>query len=146
MNITPEQADRLKRASTDGPWFVHTDPDDVDGAYIYNDPGHMCVAIEPLGSDYRPADLELAAAAPDLAQTVIDQAETIAGMYEEWCVEADGNGLFPVNEENHPNGAYFTVCREFAEAVRDRMTKLCPHVRYRLVRRLVGPVEVVDGE
>lgn len=65
MTITPGQAERLKRAATDGPWFVHTDPDDVDGTYIYNDPGHMCVAIEPLGSDYRPADLELAAALPD---------------------------------------------------------------------------------
>ena len=77
MNITPDQADRLKQDATDGPWFVHTDPDDVDGTYIYNDPGHMCVAIEPLGSDYRPADLELAAAAPDLAQTVIDQGAQI---------------------------------------------------------------------
>lgn len=73
-----------------------------------------------------------------------DQATTIAGMYEEWGVEADGNALFPVNEEWHPNGEYFTECRADAEAVRDRMAKLNPHARYRLARRLVGPVEVVE--
>lgn len=67
-------------------------------------------------------------------------------MSEEWGVEADGNALFPVNEEWHPNGEYFTECRADAEAARDRMAKLNPHIHYRLVRRLVGPVEVIDGE
>lgn len=143
MNITPEQADRLKRNATDGPWVKRRDRDGNPTPVVISvgpTERHHIMTAEPASStDRQQGDTALIAAAPDMA-------ETIAGMYEEWCVEADGNGLFPVNEENHPNGAYFTVCREFAEAVRDRMTKLCPHVRYRLVRRLVGPVEVVDGE
>ena len=79
------------------------------------------------------------AAAPDIAHT-------IAGMTEEWGVEADGNALFPINEEWHPNGEYFTECRAGADAIRDRMAKLNRHIHYRIVRRLVGPLEVIDSE
>ena len=77
--------------------------------------------------------------------SAVDLAETIAGMEWEWGVDANGNSLFPVNEEFHPSGEYFTECRADAEGVRDRMAKLNPHVHYRIVRRIVGPVEVVVG-
>lgn len=135
MTITPDQADRMKRNATDGPWFVHTDPDDVDGTFIHDDLGHMCVAIEPRGSDYRPDDLELAAAAPEMA-------ETIAGMTEEWGVERD-----------LPWSAYIdgTVARGITwigDEARARKACVIPPRggNPRLVRRLVGPVEVIDGE
>lgn len=124
MTITPEQADRLKIDATDGPWFVHTDHDDPDGTYIYNDPGHMCVAIEPLGSDYRPADLELAAAAPDLANT-------ISGMRWEYRIEEwSGYYWYPCEEWTTDASLYEGYISRDGE---------------QLVRRLVGPVEVVEG-
>ena len=121
MTVTPDQANHLVQRATGGPWYVHTDPDDPDGTYIYNDPGHMCVAIEPLGSDYRPADLDLIAAAPDLAQT-------IAGMRWEWGVR------FPDASEWWPGGdSEKTVCA----------AKLARHVRF--ICRLVS-APVVIGE
>lgn len=64
-------------------------------------------------------------------------------MTEEWGVDANG-ALFPVLEEGHPMGAYFTPDRAEAEGVRDRMAKLNPHINYRLVRRLVSDPEVID--
>lgn len=139
MNITPDQADQWAKTATDGPWYVETDPDDPYGPFIYDDTGNMCISVEPVGSDYREADLHLAAAAPDLAHT-------IAGMTEEWGVERGPTGttLYPVREDEHPMGAYFTPDRAEAEGVRDRMAKLNPSNRYRLVRRLVGPVEEAE--
>ena len=125
MNITPDQADRLKIDATDGPWFVHTDHDDPDGTYIYNDPGHMCVAIEPLGSDYRPADLDLIAAAPDLAQT-------IAGMRWEYRIEEwSGEYWYPCETWTDDFSLY--------DGYPTRKTE-------RLVRRLVGPIEPINKE
>jgi len=138
MTITPAQADKWAQRATDGPWMLNP---------------HGCILVDDgtddppgphgfIGTMYRndpddTANGELMAAAPELAQT-------IAGMTEEWGVDADGNALFPVNEEGHPMGSYFTPDRTEAEGVRDRMAKLTPHVRYRLVRRLVGPVEVTE--
>ena len=118
MTITPEQADKWAQRATDGPWYVHTDLDDPDGTFIYDDPGRMCIAVEPAGSDYRKADLDLIAAAPDLAQT-------IAGMRWEYGVEqATGT-------------TQWFRSRPMAEAHAE--------VRgaFRLVRRLVGPTEEV---
>lgn len=132
MTITPEQADKWSQGATDGPWYVHTDP---DGTLIHDDTGNMCIAVEPVGSDYREADLTLAAAAPDLAQT-------IAGMTEEWGVERD-----------RPGSAYIdgTVARWITwigDGARARKACVISHRggNPRLVRRLVGPVEVIDGE
>lgn len=128
MTITPDQADRLKIDATDGPWFVHTDHDDPDGTYIYNDPGHMCVAIEPLGSDYRPADLDLIAAAPDLAQT-------IAGMRWQYGAKCGSD-----------NRLIWRVRQEDAESLVASMSRIYPEGSCRLVRRLVGPIEPIDKE
>ncbi|WP_334137005.1 hypothetical protein [Corynebacterium variabile] len=130
MTITPEQADRWAQTATAGPWYVHTDP---DGTLIHDDTGNMCIAVERAGSDYLEADLHLAAAAPELAQT-------IAGMTEEWGVERD-----------RPGTAYIdgTVAR-WINWVGDeaRARKACvisPRGgNPRLVRRLVGPVEMTE--
>lgn len=84
MNITPEQADHWVQTATDGPWYVHTDP---DGTLIHDDTGNMCIAVEQAGSDYREADLHLAAAAPDLART-------IAEMRWQWGVRTDAEEIW----------------------------------------------------
>lgn len=122
MNITPDQADQWAQTATAGPWYVHTDrynPEDPYGTFVYDDTGNMCIAVEPAGSDYRKADLELIAAAPDLAQT-------IAGMRTEWGVEqATGT-------------TQWFRSRPMAEAHAQ------VHGCFRLVRRLVGPVEVAE--
>ena len=133
MTITPDQADHWTQTATPGPWYVHTDPDDPDGTFIYDDPGNMCVAVEPAGSAYLPADLDLIAAAPDLAQT-------IAGMRWEYTFQTRPRGL-PWREwttqedwfDNH-DAAY-----RAAMNVQDAGSFNC-----RLVRRLVGPAEVIE--
>lgn len=125
MNITPEQADQWAQKATDGPWYVHTDP---DGTLIHDDTGNMCIAVEPAGSDYRVADLHLAAAAPDLAQT-------IAGMTMQWSVEKhDGHRWSRHGGWVDPEPIARLRLRKARE---DGETA-------RLVRRLVGPVEVAE--
>lgn len=128
MTITPDQADHWTQTTTTGPWYVHTDPGDPDGTFIYDDNGNMCVAVEPTGSAYLPGDLHLIAAAPELAQT-------IAGMEWQWSVERlteDGSRWLI----DRP----WTCDRELAE------TWLRKYDGSRLVRRLVGPVVVASGE
>lgn len=126
MTITPDQADHWTQTATPGQWYVHTAPGDPDGTFIYDDTGNMCIAVEPAGSDYLEADLDLAAAAPELAQT-------IAGMTEQWRCEANFAGTWAglTTWESSPDYARATMQRRH---------------RYptRLVRRLVGPVEVVE--
>lgn len=131
MTITPDQASELLDGATPGPWgrTGMGALTDTDGKALVTDPdGNMSSA-----------DADLAAAAPDMA-------ETIAGMTEEWGVDANGDALFPVREEGHPMGSYFTPDRAEAEVVRARMAKLNPHVNYLLVRRMVSVAEVIEGE
>ena len=124
MNITPEQARKWRDDARPGPWYVHTAPGDPDGPCIYDDMGHMCIAVEPAGSDYLEADLHLAAAAPDLAQT-------IAGMRWEYRTEEwSGNYWYPCEEW------YADASLHEGYISRDGG---------RLVRRLVGPVEGLDS-
>lgn len=130
MTITPDQARALLDGATPGPWDVHTDPDDPDGTFIYDDTGNMCIAVEPAGSDYREADLALAAAAPDLAQT-------IAGMRWEWAVEVqEGSKWFNV----------YSWRESLDDAEWDLMKHKgwSPDSTFRFVRRLVGPVEEAE--
>lgn len=132
---TIDDAAEWAQGATPGPWYVHTDPGDPDGTFIYDETGHMCIAVAPAGSAYLEADLTLAAAAPDLAQT-------IAGMTEEWGVERD-----------RPGTAYIdgTVARWTTwigdEARARKACVISPRGgNPRLVRRLVGPTEVIDSE
>lgn len=121
MTDITDQADQWAQTATPGPWYVHTDPDDPDGTYIYDDAGNMCIAVAPAGSDYREADLDMIAAAPDLAQT-------IAGMRWEYGAEqATGT-------------TQWFGSRPMAEAYAEARGA------YRLVRRLVGPTEAIDSE
>lgn len=120
MTITPDHADQWAQEATDGPWYVHTD---TDGTLIHDDTGNMCIAVESTGSAYLAADLTLAAAAPGLAHT-------IAGMRYEYRIEEWG-------------GNYWYPCAEWDgdESLFDGYTA---RKGERLVRRLVGPVEVVE--
>lgn len=108
MNITPDQARALLDGATPGPWTMHRYvPEDfirVTGEDLKD------IAANGVVED---GDARIIAAAPDLAQT-------IAGMNEEWGV-ARSNALFPVREEGHPMGPYFTDDRDEAEGVRDRI-------------------------
>ena len=133
MNITPEQADQWSQRATGGPWYVHTVPGHPDETCIYDETGNMCIAVEPAGSDYLEADLTIAAAAPDLAQT-------IAGMEWEY-------GLRQPRPEPHAEGELYTSWGYRLFAAKAAFAGLTDRgVECYIVRRLAGPVEVVDGE
>lgn len=78
MTITPEQADRLKKNATDGPWMLNP-----QGCILVDDgtddpPGpHGFIGTMYRNDPDDTANGELMAAAPELAQTVIEQAEKI---------------------------------------------------------------------
>lgn len=120
MNITPDEADRWAQSATAGPWYVHTDP---AGTLIHDDTGNMCIAVEQAGSDYREADLHIAAAAPDLAQTIAEMRWEYRT--EEWS----GNYWYPCEEWDADASLHEGYISRDGE---------------RLVRRLVGPVEVAE--
>lgn len=127
MTITPEQADRLKKNAIPGPWKVRRDE------YYESDTGAYSVTEEVTAGgkslfgqsddmmliDF-PGNLPLAAAAPDMA-------ETIAGMAEKWGFELDG-AIVWMNDR--------AMAEDAVEGIEAG----------RVVRQLVGPVEVIDGE
>lgn len=116
MTITPEQARELLDGATPGPWEALFDNEAIEtdaSTVLCNTDG----AVE-WGRNTE-HDVPLAAAAPDLAQT-------IAGMRTEWGVEqATGT-------------TQWFRSRPMAEAHAE------VHGCFRLVRRLVGPVEVTE--
>ena len=117
MTITPDQADQWAQRATDGPWSIDPDYGTVEPDVISGEGCRFEASDE---------DLALIAAAPDLAQT-------IAGMTEVWGVEeqADDGGWWRITTW-HMN-------LKDLDAFHDRPG-------HRLVRRLLGPVEVIDGE
>ena len=116
MTITPDQARKLLDGATPGPWEALFDNEAIEtdkSTVLYNTDG----AVE-WGRNIE-HDVPLAAAAPDLAQT-------IAGMRWEYGVEqATGT-------------TQWFRARPMAEAHAQ------VHGCFRLVRRLVGPVEVAE--
>ena len=137
MTITPDQARELLDGATPGPWKKRRDRDGTPIAVVVSagpTERHHIMTAEPACSEERAqADTGLIAAAPDLAQT-------IAGMTEEWGVERD-----------RPCSAYIdgTVARWTAwigdEARARKACAMLPRGgNPRLVRRLVGPVEVTE--
>ncbi|WP_312980982.1 hypothetical protein [Corynebacterium sp.] len=144
MTITPDQARELLDGATPGPWDVlllSATKEAVNvlvGEDAVQGDGE-CLATFDSGFGGDPewanpeGNLPLIAAAPDLAQT-------IAGMTEEWGVERD-----------RPGTAYIdgTVARWITwigdEARARKACVISPRGgNPRLVRRLVGPVEVVE--
>ena len=127
MTITPDQAQEWIDGATDGPWgrtgmgaLI-----DADGNALVTDPdGNMSSA-----------DADLAAAAPDLAQTVIDQAKRIEEL------EAQLAGVqWEYGVEQATGTTQWFRSRPMAEAHAEARGA------FRLVRKPVGSVEVIDGE
>lgn len=133
MNITPEQARALlaNQSERGALWNADWNFTDRTAAIVREDsPGDEVMEIRFNGDDtaFSDGDLTLAAAAPDLAQT-------IAGMTEQWRCEANFDGTWAglTTWESSPDYARATMQRRHRYPVR-------------LVRRLVGPAEVIDGE
>lgn len=123
MTITPDQARELLDGATNGPWAKRCDQDGNPLPVVVSTSRgdrHHIMTADPAASPARQqADTALIAAAPDLAQA-------IAGMRWEYGVEqATGT-------------TQWFRSRPMAEAHAE--------VRgaFRLVRRLVGPAEVVE--
>lgn len=128
MSITPDQAGRLKRDATDGPWEAY-DPGDgtarlygPDNARLIR---HVSGGTAAAGSFMSRPDGKLAAAAPDLAQT-------IAGMRWEYAVEHE-----------HSPGNWHQVT-QWGPEENPYQPGYGPGDDERIVRRLVGPVEVAE--
>lgn len=124
MNITPDQARELLDGATPGPWDASFD-DEADVNRLY-----------PWGEDDEIDDgdsWELARHAPDLAQT-------IAGMTWEYAAQIKVNDkwfFLDLWGPDEPWGPDDDVREHHARS---------PLPNTRLVRRLVGPAEVVDGD
>lgn len=133
MNITPDQARELLDGASDGPWEHGDVPgpgeDPIRATEVYQpgEPGAIAY-VQP-----NTADVKLIAATPDLAQT-------IAGMRWEYTFQTRPRGLpwrsWTTQEDwfDNRNAAY-----RAAMNVQDEDSFNC-----RLVRRPVGPVEVVE--
>ena len=127
MSITPEQARELLDGATPGPWRSEYDNEIIEtntSIVLYNTDGDVSWGhnIEH--------DVPLIAAAPDLAQT-------IAGMRYEYAVEMMDDGEWKDiwdlwSTEKEARKEYASLAH--ADSIGD----------YRLVRRLVGPVEAVE--
>ena len=137
MTITPDQARELLSGATPGPWehqAGYLPGDNRDGNVIMT--GNLVLATYDGGYGGNPewtnslGNLPLVAAAPDLAQT-------IAGMRYEYAVEMMDDGEWKDiwdlwSTEKEARKEYASLAH--ADSIGD----------YRLVSRLVGPVEVVE--
>lgn len=90
MTITPDQAKTLLDGATPGPWG-HYRP---RGGYDHPDPVFGRTPGDEVALVHRTGDYALISAAPDLARTVIDQAEEIerlkTALIDHLRQEADG--------------------------------------------------------
>ena len=123
MTITPDQARELLDGATPGPWDASFD-DEADATRLY-----------PWGEDEEIEDRdswELARRAPDLAQT-------IAGMTWQHAVE-----VYNADAKCWIQGSEWISNREVAEQDIDAYSRAYCGAPTRLVRRLVGPVEVTE--
>lgn len=131
MTITPDQARELLDGATPGPWEALFDNEAIEtdaSTVLCNTDG----AVE-WGRNTE-HDVPLAAAAPELAQT-------IAGMRWEYGVEQHTldnphwHTAIP-----YDRGFDQDKCTQLAETFRANN----PHNKYRIVRRLVSKPEVID--
>lgn len=140
MTITPDQAQHLLDGATPGPWrALHDQWEDEDGTpcedfYVLGGPDGILHTEDFDPDTHNPvANTTLAAAAPDLAQT-------IAGMEWEY-------GLRQPRPEPHAEGELYTSWGYRLFAAKAAFAGLTDRgVECYIVRRLVGPVEVIDGE
>ena len=148
--MTPEEARKLLEGTTPGPWQFKTYVADLpSGEY---EVGRLAqagdvVLFESWGdvNDTHPGNLALAAAAPELA-------ETVAGLRTEWAicrlVYQGGKHLKPLYDywsSETESWQYFpadaTWCDSYLDA--EEEAERYGLETYCLATRLVGPVEVV---
>lgn len=132
MTITPEQARALLDGATPGPWrALHDQWEDEDGTpcedfYVLGGPDGILHTEDFDPDTHNPvANTALAAAAPDLAQT-------IAGMRWEYAVEHE-----------HSPGNWHQVT-QWGPEENPYQPGYGPGDDERIIRRLVGPVEVTE--
>ena len=123
MTITPEKADRLKQDATDGPWELDEHDVIMNGrVFRLRQQGKPGIRVSATVYGHN-GDPELIAAAPDLAQA-------ISGMRWEYRIEEwSGYYWYPCEEWTTDASLYEGYISRDGE---------------QLVRRLVGPVEVVE--
>ena len=133
MTITPDQALELLDGATPGPWrALHDQWEDEDGTrcedfYVLGGTDGILYTEDFDPDTHNPvANTTLASAAPDLAQT-------IAGMRWQYGAQCGSDNLL-----------IWRVRQEDAESLVASMSRIYPEGSCRLVRRLVGPVEVVE--
>lgn len=125
MTITPDQARALLDGATPGPWCLReTDVLMNARAFHIRKVGQPGIRVSATTYGHND-DPELIAAAPDMA-------ETIAGMRWQYGAQCGSD-----------NRLIWRVRQEDAESLVASMSRIYPEGSCRLVRRLVGPVEVV---
>lgn len=134
MTITPEQADRLKKNATDGPWMLNQQGCILvdDGTDAPPGPHGFIGTMWKNGHPDEEANGLLMAAAPDLAHT-------IAGMTWQHAVE-----VYNADAKCWIQSSNWISNRKVAEQDIDAYSRAYGGAPTRLVRRLVGPVEVTE--
>jgi hypothetical protein len=137
--MTPEEAQALEPGTTPGPWTARHGSDNT--SYVQEAEWFSAIGSAEFGhveAEYTPADANLIAAAPDMRAT-------IANLRWEYGVEQDNPMC------NHiEHGADPTQCRTIAWAPDEDTARSHAAMRFRadrhprIVRRMVGPVEVVE--
>lgn len=136
MTITPEQASELLDGATPGPWSSHHDEwEDENGIecedfyVIGGTDGILSTENFDPDNHYPVANTTLAAAAPDMA-------ETIAGMAWQHAVE-----VYNADAKCWIQSSNWISNRKVAEQDIDAYSRAYGGAPTRLVRRLVGPTE-----
>ena len=141
MTITPDQARELLDGATTGPWrALHDRWEDEYGIpcedfYVLGGPDGILHTEDFDPDTHNPAaNTTLAAAAPDLAQT-------IAGLRWEYAVEDLNGDILDLNDDAYTSvETLWTWHREVAEETH------AAEYGSTLVRRLAGPIEPIDKE
>ena len=130
MTITPDQTRVLLDGATPGPWKKRRDRDGNPTPVVVSagptDRHHIMTAEPASSADRQQGDTAIIAAAPDMA-------ETIAGMRWQYGAQCGSD-----------NRLIWRVRQEDAESLVASMSRIYPEGSCRLVRRLIGPVEVVE--
>ncbi|WP_414122875.1 hypothetical protein [Corynebacterium nuruki] len=131
MNITPDQADQWAQGATEGPWCYMPGKWGRGGSLFLGDGFALATSDGGMGDvewNNPEGNLPLIAAAPDLAQT-------IAGMEWQYAVEVYSDDAKCWIQGTNWIGNKELAAQHLGEYDGDTT---------RLVRRLVGPVEVTE--
>lgn len=141
--VTPQEAQRLlDEIDFPSEKWEHTFICHLEESKIVGDQGTIIgVLNEGEGSHCTDSDLDLVAAAPELARTV-------AGLREEYFIEVElpafsgGTEWVQIQDDGHQSAIYQTA--EAAEHNRQKALELYGALRTRIVRRYVSEPEVIE--